>query len=205
MAEAIDLDAIAVIYDGDYLSSVPNTYKSFLELLRDKAGLTNEEFENKTVYKGDFPIASKKDYIRAIRSCKDEGIMQIDLVSNELDEKEGIGEKDYLKFLELKEPEEPIKINKEEGEESNEESVKGSYGKNILMGGKASERIIDSNQLSKTQEVDTSKDDYDLKNEDFINEISNMIKNGKILNDKCTEYYIYDNPITYCKYLNSQF
>ena len=120
MSETIDLDAIAVIYDGDYLSSVPNTYKSFLELLRDKAGLTNEEFENKTVYKGDFPIASKKDYIRAIRSCKDEGIMQIDLVSNELDEKEGIGEKDYLKFLELKEPEEPIKINKEEGEDKEE-------------------------------------------------------------------------------------
>ena len=35
MTETIDLDAIAVIYDGDYLSSVPNTYKAFLELLRD--------------------------------------------------------------------------------------------------------------------------------------------------------------------------
>jgi len=34
--KTIDLDAIAVIYDGDYLSSVPNTYKAFLELLRDK-------------------------------------------------------------------------------------------------------------------------------------------------------------------------
>ena len=122
MTETIDLDAIAVIYDGDYLSSVPNTYKAFLELLRDKAGLTDEEFGDKTVYKGDFPIACKKDYIRAIRSCKDEGIMQIDLVSNELDEKEGIGEKDYLQFLELKEPEEPIKINKEE-EENKEETI----------------------------------------------------------------------------------
>jgi len=122
MTETIDLDAIAVIYDGDYLSSVPNTYKAFLELLRDKAGLTDEEFGDKTVYRGDFPIACKKDYIRAIRSCKDEGIMQIDLVSNELDEKEGIGEKDYLQFLELKEPEEPIKINKEE-EENKEETI----------------------------------------------------------------------------------
>ena len=36
MTETIDLDAIAIIYDGDYLSSVPNTYKAFLELLRDK-------------------------------------------------------------------------------------------------------------------------------------------------------------------------
>ena len=122
MTETIDLDAIAVIYDGDYLSSAPNTYKAFLELLRNKAGLTDEEFGNKTVYKGDFPIACKKDYIRAIRSCKDEGIMQIDLVSNELDEKEGIGEKDYLHFLELKEAEEPIKINKEE-EENKEETI----------------------------------------------------------------------------------
>jgi len=48
--------------------------------------------------------------------------MQIDLVSNELDEKEGIGEKDYLQFLKLKEPEEPIKINKEE-EENKEETI----------------------------------------------------------------------------------
>jgi len=122
MTETIDLDAIAIIYDGDYLSSVPNTYKTFLELLRNKAGLTDEEFGDKTVYRGDFPIACKKDYIRAIRSCKDEGIMQIDLVSNELDEKEGIGEKDYLQFLKLKEQEEPIKINKEE-EENKEETI----------------------------------------------------------------------------------
>ena len=110
MSEQINLDSIAVIYDGDYLSSIPNTYKEFLELLRDKAGLTNEESGNKTLWRGDFPITCKKDYIRAIRKCKDEGIMQIDLVSNELDEKEGIGEKDYLQFLELKEPEEKIEI-----------------------------------------------------------------------------------------------
>ena len=120
MTEFIDLDSIAIIYDGDYLSSVPNTYKVFLELLRDKAGLTNEEFKEKTVWRGDFPITCKKDFIRAIKKCKDEGIMQIDLVSNELDEKEGIGEKDYLQYLEQKEQEEIIKIKVEE-EENKEE------------------------------------------------------------------------------------
>ena len=122
MSDLIDLDSIAIIYDGDYLSSAPNTYKAFLEALRDKAGITNEEFGNKTVWRGDFPITCKKDYIKAIRKCKDEGIMQIDLVSNELDEKEGIKEKDYLQFLELKDPEEEIKINVIE-EENKEETI----------------------------------------------------------------------------------
>ena len=28
MAEQINLDSIAIIYDRDYLSSVPNTYKA---------------------------------------------------------------------------------------------------------------------------------------------------------------------------------
>ena len=122
MSELINLDSIAIIYDGDYVSSVPNTYKAFLEALRDKAGITNEEFGNKTVWRGDFPITCKKDFIRAIRKCKDEGIMQIDLVSNELDEKEGIKEKDYLQFLELKDAEEEIKINVNE-EENKEETI----------------------------------------------------------------------------------
>ena len=122
MSETINLDSIAIIYDGDYVSSVPNTYKAFLELLRDKASLTNEEFKNKTVWRGDFPITCKKDFIKAIRRCKDDGIMQIDIVSNELDLKEGIGEKDYMQFLELKEPEEEIKINIEE-EENKEETI----------------------------------------------------------------------------------
>ena len=122
MSQLIDLGSIAIIYDGDYVSCVPNTYKAFLELLRDKAGLTNQEFQDKTVWRGDFPITCKKDFIRAIRKCKDDGIMQIDLVSNELDAKEGITEKDYLQFLELKDPEEEIKINIEE-EENKEETI----------------------------------------------------------------------------------
>ena len=123
MSETIDLDSIAIIYDGDYLSSVPNTYKSFLELLRDKANLTNEEFSNKkTIWHDDFPITCKKDFIKVIKLCKKEGIMKIDLVSNELDEKEGITKKDYLEFLESKEPEEEIKINIEE-EENKEETI----------------------------------------------------------------------------------
>ena len=122
MSEEINLDSIAIIYDGDYISSVPNTYKAFLESLRNTAGMTNEEFNNKTIWRGDFPITCKNDYIKAIRKCKDEGIMQIDLVSNELDEKEGITQKDYLQFLELKEPEEVIKININE-EENKEETI----------------------------------------------------------------------------------
>ena len=122
MSEFLNLDSIAIIYDGDYLASVPNTYKAFLELLRDKAGLTNDDLKKKTIWRGDFPITCKKDYIRAIKICKDEGIMQIDLVSNELDEKEGIEAKDYIEFLESKEPEEEIKIALKE-EENKEETI----------------------------------------------------------------------------------
>ena len=122
MSEKIDLESIAIIYDGDYLSNVPNTYKSFLELLRDKAGLTNEEFKEKTIWRGDFPITNRNEYIRAIKLCKEEGIMQIDLVSNELDEKEGITEKDYLKYLESKEKEDIIIIEIKE-EEDKEETI----------------------------------------------------------------------------------
>ena len=48
--------------------------------------------------------------------------MRVDLVSNELDEKEGIKEKDYLEYLELKEPEEIMGINVEE-EENKEETI----------------------------------------------------------------------------------
>ena len=122
MSEEIDLDSIAIIYDGDYVSSVPNTYKAFLELLRDKAGLTNEEFKDKTLWRGEFPITCKKDFIKTIRKCKDDGIMQIDIVSNELDEKEGIKEKDYMEYLEMKEPEERLKISIYE-EENKEETI----------------------------------------------------------------------------------
>ena len=122
MSEQINLDEIAIIYDGDYISSAPNTYKAFLETLRDKAGLTNDEFCDKTIWLGDFPITCKKDYIKAIRKSKDEGIMQIDLVSNELDEKEGIKEKDYSEFFDLNEPEEIITINANE-EDNKEETI----------------------------------------------------------------------------------
>ena len=52
----LDLNSIAIIYDGDFLASVPSTYKAFLECLRDKAGLTNDEFAKRTIWRGDFPI-----------------------------------------------------------------------------------------------------------------------------------------------------
>ena len=122
MTNSINLEEIALIYDGEYLASVPNTYKAFLELLRDKAGITNEEFKNKTLYRGDFPITCKKDYIRTIKSCKNEGIMLIDIVTNEDDEKNGVKDKDYFEVLEKTDKEEPIKIDLNQ-EEDKEETI----------------------------------------------------------------------------------
>ena len=120
MSEYLDLNSIAIVYDGDFLTSVPSTYKAFLECLRDKAGITNEEFKKRTIWRGDFPILNKKDYIRILKTKGSEGIFQIDLVNNE-DEDDYLGEKDYLQFLEMKEQEEEIKIklNEEETKEDN--------------------------------------------------------------------------------------
>ena len=123
MSEYLDLDSIALIYDGDFLASVPKTYKAFLECLRDKANLSNEEFAKRTIWRGDFPILNKKDYLRILKTKGIEGIIQIDLVQNEDDEDENLfGEKDYLAFLEMKEPEEEIKIKLNE-EETKEETI----------------------------------------------------------------------------------
>ena len=123
--EYLDLDSIAIIYDGDFLSSVPKTYKAFLECLRDKANLSNVEFAKRTIWRGDFPILNKKDYLRILKTKGTEGIIQIDLVQNEDEEDENLfGEKDYLTFLEMKEPEEEIKIKiKLDEEETKEETI----------------------------------------------------------------------------------
>ena len=123
MSEYLDLESIAVVYDGDFLMSVPKTYKAFLEGLRDKAGITNEEFAKRTIWRGDFPILNKNDYIKLLKLKGKEGIFQIDLVSNDDDEDDNLfGEKDYLTFLEMKEPEEEIKIKLVE-EETKEENI----------------------------------------------------------------------------------
>ena len=122
MSEFLELSSIALVYDGDFLASVPSTYKAFLECLRDKAGLTNDEFAKRTIWRGDFPILNKEDYIRILKTKGPEGIIQIDLVTNEEGEEDEIGEKDYKTFLEMKEPEEEIKIKLNE-EESKEENI----------------------------------------------------------------------------------
>ena len=122
MSEFLDLSSIALVYDGDFLASVPSTYKEFLECLRDKAGLTNDEFAKRTIWRGDFPILNKEDYIRILKTKGPEGIIQIDLVTNEEGEEDEMGEKDYKTFLEMNEPEEEIKIKLNE-EESKEENI----------------------------------------------------------------------------------
>ena len=122
MSEFLELSSIALVYDGDFLASVPSTYKAFLECLRDKAGLTNDEFAKRTIWRGDFPILNKEDYVRILKTKGPEGIIQIDLVTNEEGEEDEMGEKDYKTFLEMNAPEEEIKIKLNE-EESKEENI----------------------------------------------------------------------------------
>ena len=98
-SEYMDLSAVSIIYRGEFLSCVPKTYKAFLESLRDKEGITNEEFCKRTIWLGDFPILTKADYLILLKSKGLEGIFEVDLVKNEDEEDENLfGDKDYKQF-----------------------------------------------------------------------------------------------------------
>ena len=125
--EYLDLSSVAIVYRGDFLSNAPSTYKAFLECIRDKEGISNAEFCKRTIWRGDFPILNKDDYLRLLKIKGIEGIFEIDLVENENDEDENLfGEKDYKLYLEMTEPEEEIKIKltkEEPKEETKEENI----------------------------------------------------------------------------------
>ena len=123
MSEYIDLNAIAIVYEGEFLANVPNTYKAFLECLRDKVGLSNENFAKRTIWCGDFPLMNRNDYIRLLKKKGVEGIFQIDLVENE-DDENLFGENDYIKYLDNQEQEEEIKIKIKEDEPQAEAEAK---------------------------------------------------------------------------------
>ena len=81
--EYLYLSAVSIIYQGKFFSSVPKIYKEFLESLRDKEGITNEIFCKRTIWRGDFPILTKADYLILLQTKGPEGIFEIDLVQNE--------------------------------------------------------------------------------------------------------------------------
>ena len=128
MSEYLDLKEVAIVYDGDVLANVPNTYKAFLECLRDKVGISNAEFAKRTIWCGDFPLLTRDDYIRLLKKKGIEYIFQIDLVQNE-DDENLFGDNDYIKYLEGQEQEEEIKIKIKEDEEQKEETKE----ENILI------------------------------------------------------------------------
>ena len=123
MSEYLDLKEVAIVYDGEVLASVPNTYKAFLECLRDKVGISNAQFAKRTIWCGDFPLLTRDDYIRLLKKKGIEYIFQIDLVDNE-DDENLFGENDYMKYLEGQEQEEEIKIKIKEDEEPKKEETK---------------------------------------------------------------------------------
>ena len=116
-SEYLDLNLVSIIYQGEFLSSVPKTYKAFLESLRDKEGITNEEFCKRTIWRGDFPILTKADYLILLKTKGVEGIFEVDLVKTDEEDENLFGEKDYKQFLEMTEPEEEIKIKIKNDEE----------------------------------------------------------------------------------------
>ena len=117
MSEYLDLNSISIVYKGEIIGTVPNTYKAFLEYLRDKVGLSNQEFSKRTIWHGDFPILEKKNFIELLKKNKTENIFQVDLVENAEGDENLFGEKDYTQFLEKSEPDEEIKIKINEEEE----------------------------------------------------------------------------------------
>ena len=128
MSEYLNLKEVAIVYDGEVLANVPNTYKAFLECLRDKVGISNAEFAKRTIWCGDFPLLTRDDYIRLLKKKGIEYIFQIDLVQNE-DDENLFGDNDYIKYLEGQEQEEEIKIKIKEDEEQKEETKE----ENILI------------------------------------------------------------------------
>ena len=109
MIEPINLDKKSFFYEGNKICSVPDTYKAFLELCRDKLGLTNDEFNKSLIIIEKDPITCKKDYIKAIKKNKDKE--KIDIKINKSTFK---GNSNYLEYLQLKEPEKKIKIYEDE-------------------------------------------------------------------------------------------
>ena len=97
-SEYLDLSAVSIVYQGEFLSSVPKTYKAFLESLRDKEGITNEEFCKRTIWRGDFPILTKADYLILLQTKGPEGIFEVDLVQNEEEDENLFGEKTISNF-----------------------------------------------------------------------------------------------------------
>ena len=107
MSEYINLETISLIYNEKLISVVPNTYKAFLELLRDYDHLTNEEFNKKTIYKGSTPILCKKDYINELKKCLNNSKFILD---SKNDTDNNIYKKDYLQCLTMEKPDDIIKI-----------------------------------------------------------------------------------------------
>ena len=67
MSEFLDINSISIVYNGDVLVQAPNTYKAFLESLRNKEGISNKELAKRTIWCGDFPILNRNDYIEQLK------------------------------------------------------------------------------------------------------------------------------------------
>ena len=113
MCELITLETISLIYNDNKISTVPNTYKAFLEFLRDNDHLTNEEFNKKTIYKGNSPILCKEDYINELKKCMNNSKL---ILYSRNDSNGNNFKKDYLQFLTMEKPDEIIKLDLSEEE-----------------------------------------------------------------------------------------
>ena len=129
MSEFLDINSISIVYNGDVLVQAPNTYKAFLESLRNKEGISNKELAKRTIWCGDFPILNRNDYIEQLKKKGQAGRLEINIIKNEEGEDNLFGDTDYKQYLEMTEPEEEIKIKlvKEEPkiveEEKKEETI----------------------------------------------------------------------------------
>ena len=128
MSEYLCLKEVTMVYYWEFLASVPNAYKAFLECLLNKVCISNAEFANRIIWCGDFPLLTRDDYIGLLKKKGIEYIFKIDLVQNE-DDGNLFGDNDYIKYLEGQEQEEEIKIKIKDDEGKKEEEKEG----NILI------------------------------------------------------------------------
>ena len=112
MEKEINIEDIKIVFKGQSFPAL-NTFKSFLEKIKELSNLKDKEFYKYIILYFNYPISNRDDYIIVLKQCKKSKIMII-----ELSERQGKEIKDYTyqQIIEstLKEQNISIKSTKEE-------------------------------------------------------------------------------------------
>ena len=89
MEKEINIEDIKIVFKGQSFPAL-NTFKSFLEKIKELSNLKDKEFYKYIILYFNYPISNRDDYIIVLKQCKKSKIMII-----ELSERQGKEIKDY--------------------------------------------------------------------------------------------------------------